>query len=671
MTDVQIERLTETLEVALGRLETARPFAKARYQVPVLDVAHRLMAAEGGLERLRERAGRLDRAGVFQGSDWETPEALQPHFVANALTAPQRTTVALEGLNLLRMLAIATGEQEHPGMHAEHARHFLTQVLALNINRFFGQLGEAERAGAEAHSVADGLLRYLAEQVGFQDVLGALVAEIWRILAQRPTHVAPVKEMITQIAITLARQSGEPGEARIGADRLVSALFGTTTGCLDDPGVAVYRERLSGMQDAALTHEAQGFARAMHDTGLVSDYHAAFLVWLLDSERQDMIPDALGLDRTGLDCYRRHSGLVADLIRGCVGPDSAQSVYGLARLLQRGILHHPPIAPALRRQLQLEPSAPAAEKLRAAYGPGVDPARLLLSGVLQVLGQPLGVGQGANPTCQSARAIALWSLNDPDYLLDLLARAARHDSVVMYFEGEALDSAALPQGLIPFAPLDSDPVSVVLVPHLDRIYAEMGRRCVARAEDPHRWVNPEFHGWWVARRCRVAVDVASGSLSGIEDFLADFHSAYHPDYNAEEPLIHPQPAGVAVTDPAGRFVGWHAIAILRAARDQDGVMRVYFYNPNNDSGQDWGAGARVSTQGHGENHGEASLPFDLFASRLYLFHEPLQRTPGAIRPPQEVLSAIADQVRATWAADRGELQTHPVAAQPDPAAGTA
>ena len=38
------------------------------------------------------------------------------------------------------------------------------------------------------------------------------------------------------------------------------------------------------------------------------------------------------------------------------------------------------------------------------------------------------------------------------------------------------------------------PVSLVVAPHLERIYAEMGRRCIGREGDPHRWVKPEFHG---------------------------------------------------------------------------------------------------------------------------------------------------------------------------------
>jgi hypothetical protein len=165
-------------------------------------------------------------------------------------------------------------------------------------------------------------------------------------------------------------------------------------------------------------------------------------------------------------------------------------------------------------------------------------------------------------------------------------------------------------------------------------------------------VNPEFHGWWTGRGFRINVDVATGKLARLEDFLRHFFAGYHPFYNGNQPLIHPQPAGIAITDSAARFIGWHAITILRVALDQEETMRVYFYNPNNDGGQDWGDGVVVSTSGHGERFGESSLPFPEFASRLYIFHfDPLE--PGS--PTAVEAEAVADcaaRVRRTWGAER-------------------
>lgn len=95
--------------------------------------------------------------------------------------------------------------------------------------------------------------------------------------------------------------------------------------------------------------------------------------------------------------------------------------------------------------------------------------------------------------------------------------------------------------------------------------------------------------------------------------------------------------GIAVTDSATRFLGWHAITIQRLALDPSQVMRVYFFNPNNDSGQDWGQGIVTSTLGNGELYGEASLPVAQFASRLYVFHyDPLKKGEPADIPTDDV-----------------------------------
>ncbi|SCZ65882.1 hypothetical protein [Thiohalomonas denitrificans] len=645
--------LEEKLLYAFERLEESRPFAKMRHQGAVLELAERLLVQPGGLERLYRLAPRFDAAGLFSGTDWVEPTALVPSLVRRTLEQGEKGTVVLECLSELRLLAVFKGEVIEPPVSPEQARHFLTQVLALNLNRVFGAADEAQRVrlGPLAGAV-DELFRFLLEHIGFEDILGSLIEEIWRILAQRPIQVGNVKAMVTQIALVLNQGGADIGEARLGADRLVSALFGPTQGCLDDPGVAVFRERLEAMDFQALQQEAYGFARAMHDTGLVSDYHAVYLHWLVENDHAQLIADALGLSSTGLDALRSYQQLVHRLIIDAIHPQTAQAVYGLGMLLERGIFYASPIAPALWRQIGLRLSPNAEASLRAALGDTLEPRVHLLAGVISLLGQPLGVGQGNNPTCQAARAISMWSYNDPDYLLYLVAQAAHGDNILMHFEGQPIQSSALLAGLSRSVPLDTDPVSIVLVPHLDRVYAEMGRLCAGRDEDPHRWINPEFHGWWVGREFLIAVDVGSGMLSNYRHFVHCFYAGYHPYYNGNQPVIHPQPAGIAVTDSSARFVGWHAVSIIRVALDQEEVMRVYFYNPNNDSGQDWGNGVVVSTQGYGERYGEASLPFDEFASRLYIFHDDTVVTEGELPVPDEELDTVEQMACASWAAER-------------------
>jgi len=650
------ERLALRARRLDGAVEALRGASRVTHgaKVPrVLDAARQVLAEEGGLALLHERIAALEAAGVFRGSDWDKPEQLVPALARQALHSPDPATVVIEVLSELRFLAIAEGSYAQPTVSPDAAHSHLVRVVALNLSILFGLAGEAERQqDARLGAIARQVIAYVVDRLGFDQVIDELIAEIWRILEQRPIQVEPVREMIAQIARCLQDPVIDLGGSGRGAERLVSSLFGPTRACSEDPGTAVYGERLAAMDAVTLQGEVMGLARSMHDTGLVSPYHAVAVRHLLASGQDTLLPDALGLSSTGRDCLLCYQGLVHALVEAAIHPQSCQALYGLALLLERGILYQPPVAPALWRQLRLVLSPVARERLLQVYGDQPPPEQRLLAGVLSVLGQPLGIGQGNNPTCQSARALSMWSYSDPDYLLQMVAWAARDDELIMHFEGEGISSRSGAPPAVPVLGFDLDSVSLLVVPHLDLIYAQMMQRCIGRQEDPHCWVNPEFHGWWAGRGFRINVDVATGKLAALEDFLRHFFACYHPYYNGNQPLIHPQPAGIAVTDSAARFIGWHAITILRVALDQEEVMRVYFFNPNNDGGQDWGDGVVVSTAGHGERYGESSLPFAEFASRLYIFHfDPLE--PGAPETVEEsVVAGCAERVRGSWAADR-------------------
>ncbi|APX93867.1 hypothetical protein BWR19_13485 [Halomonas sp. 1513] len=658
----KLNALLAKLDEATELLDTAREFAKPGKLGRVLDTARRVMMQPGGCAAVEARAEALESAGVFLGSDWATPQYLVPSLTTYALKSADPNSVVIESLSELRLLAVAMGDYQHALISAEQAHHYLTQVMALNLWLLFGAPSEAEReTQGRLAQLPRRLFQHLAERIGYEHIVDQLIDEIWRILRQRPLQVEPVKQMITQIAICQANPAIDLGSSGQGADRLVSSLFGPTQACREDPGLEVYRERLESMDQAALQYEASGFARAMHDTGLVSPYHGVLMRHLLEHS-DHLLAEAMGLSSTGRDCLMCYRELVHALIRSGIYPATPQAIYGLALMLERGILYQPPVAPAMWRQLGLTLSPWSQERLNMAHGDAVSPRARLLEGVMCMLGLPLGVGQGNNPTCQSARALSMWAYNDPDYLLQMVAWAARDDEIIMHFEGQPISSRESLSGVATELPMDLDAVSLLVVPHLDRIYAEMGRRCIGREGDPHRWVNPEFHGWWSGRGFRINVDVATGQLEGLEDFLRHFYAAYHPYYNGNQPLIHPQPAGIAVTDSAARFIGWHAITLLRVNLDPQDVMRVYFYNPNNDSGQDWGDGVKVSTAGQGERFGEASLPFEQLASRLYIFHfDPLERGELATITQQE-LDRVIGHVHRSWGADRvpaTDLQASP------------
>ncbi|HBC20197.1 MAG TPA: hypothetical protein DC022_15960, partial [Alcanivorax sp.] len=65
--------------------------------------------------------------------------------------------------------------------------------------------------------------------------------------------------------------------------------------------------------------------------------------------------------------------LVQALIEAAVHPQTAQAIYGLALVLERGILYQPPVAPALWRQLGLVLSDWSCQRLTLAFGAQVPP----------------------------------------------------------------------------------------------------------------------------------------------------------------------------------------------------------------------------------------------------------------------------------------------------------
>ena len=649
--DIDCDTLVQQLDEAITALHDSAPSTKVGKLYPVFDTVRQVLLESGGCQAIQDRAERLEKAGVFLGSDWGEPTTLQPHLTPHSLQSTETDTVLVEAMSELRLLAVAMGEYSHESMSAEQAHHYLTQVLAINLTLLFGEGGETEREQGKLALISRLVLQHVASRVGYERVIDGLIDEIWRILRQRPIRVNSVREMITQIALCRTDPNVDMGSAGQGAERLISSLYGPTQACREDPGIVVYEERLAHMDSSALQGEATGFARSMHDTGLVSPYHATFIRFILENQ-DSLIAEALGLSMTGRDCLLHYRKLVLTLIREGVFPETSQGLYGLALMLERGILYQPPVEPALWRQTTLSLCPEARNRIELAYGYQPQPKAWLIQGVLNMLGQPLGVGQGNNPTCQAARALSMWAYNDPDYLLQMVTWAARDNEIIMHFEGTPVSSATSRGGVAFAVTLDLDPVSLVVVPHLDRIYAEMGRLCIGRQGDPHRWVNPEFHGWSAGRGFSINVDVATGKLQDLDGFLRHFYASYHPGYNGNQPLVHPQPAGVAITDSASRFIGWHAITILRANLDPDGVMRVYFYNPNNDSGQHWGGDVQVSTATKGERFGEASLPFEQFASRLYIFHyDPLERGEPADVGKEE-LARVIDRVHQSWGRDR-------------------
>ncbi len=643
-----VERLLDKLDLALEALAAAKPFAKSAYQTDVFQLTEAFMGLDHGLEALWSRAHRFDEAGVFDGGPWVDPAKLQPPLVAGSLQASGVYPV-VETLSELRMLAIAKGRAESPTISSEEAARFLNETMALNLSYLFPGDTEEERVQGGAHRASNiRLFELLASELDLSSLRHDVVREIEQVCAQRPIVVTRMRSMI-EMAARIPREAGDR-ESDDKLTRFSTAVNGPTTLSSEHRRPAAYREALADAERSVLEAEARAFGESMRATGLCAPQHAV-LVRRLTKDAPELLAEALALNAVGAAELDSHRELVARLVRVAVRPTTVQTIYGLGRLLERSYLSRREVPAGLHRIVELDLVAEVRRKLLASRDErdGMSANAVLLAGAISMLGQPLGIGQGHNPTCQAARALSLWAQHAPGYLLELVVAAAREGHIEVPFEGAVLRSDQVLSSTHRRVDFELDPVSLVLVPHLDLIYEEMMRRVALRDEDGHKWVNPALYGRWVSSGFASAfADVAQTTVSDFEDFVRRFFATHHPAFNDGHPLMYPNPVGLCVTNSHGDHLGPHAVSLLRVADDPHGVLRAYFFNPNNEGRQNWGQGVKVTVHGNGEEEGESSLPFVQFASRLYAFHfNPYEEGDG-YAVPGAVVREIRDAASQSW-----------------------
>ncbi len=646
----RVAQLLEQFDAALDQLERAPDFSKARYQTPVFRLAADLLESDAGLHGLYQRAAHFDRAGVFHGGPWEDPSKLLPHLVGIGLMG-ETVYPTVESLSELRLLALATGGAESERMDAAAARDFLRDVSAKCLDLAFPRPSESTRRRPRAHARAERLLALIRAELPLAGLRERVIEEIELMAAQRPIVIGPIVQLV-HAARRLAGDTPLPPELEQRLLPFENAVKGASALSRECIGVLTYRRAVSDADTETLRPEAEALGRALRATGLGSPHHAV-LLRRLGRDWPEGIAEALQLDETGRAEMGKHGAVCQDLIRVAVQPATAFCIYGLARMLERGLLSRTEVQGGLKRLIDFSIRPDVRETLLAGYPPdsGLSANAVLLAGAIAVLGQPLGIGQGNNPTCQSARALSLWSLHAPGYLLKILIGAARDGCVEMDFEGIVLRSNELLE--VPSAAsfdTDLDPASVVLVPHLNRIYARMLQLAGMRGEDAHRWVNPAMYGRWIPKGFASAMDPLGLSVVRFRDFVRRFFATHHPEFNDGRELLYPNPVGIFVTDVHAAMLGPHAVSIQRVARDPSGAWRLYFYNPNNEGRQDWGGGVRPSVHGAGEIPGESSLPFGLFASRLYAFHFNPREEGDAFAVPATAIDPVVDAARSSWGA---------------------
>ena len=640
--------LHERFETILEHLKTAKEFAKSTYQTDAFQIAEILMNTEGGFDVLYEYAPVFDDIGLFYGGPWQHASRLQAPLISGCLKGKGVYPI-IEILSDLRMLAIATQKNTSEEVSAEEARTFLNEAMALNLELLFPAETEHTRTEVFPHRLASiKLFSLIADELGVASLHESVLLELEALCAQRPITNRPIKRII-KMAKRIPKE-------RMDADSLsklnvyIKAIEGAGNIAQETRELAAYRTRLGTLDEQALETEAKQFATLMTETGLSSPHHAVLLRHLRRHAKH-LFPTALGLNDIGLAELTQNEELILKIFKVSILPSTSSSIYGLARMIERGLFSRNEIQVGLQNLITIDLQSHVRKNLlqHRTKKDGATANSLLLAGLLSVLGHPLGVGQGKTPTCQAARGISLWAQHAPGYLIKLLISAARDGFVQMNLEDTTYRSSEIPSKHYEALDLTLDAVSLVLVPHLDYIYHHMMIKVALRSEDGHKWINPALYGRWVQRGfASVFPDRAQTVVTNYEDFVRRFFATHHPAYNDAQPLMYPNPVGICVTNGHGDYLGPHAISLQRVQEDTTGQLRAYFYNPNNEGRQDWGMGVKPSIKGKGEEPGESSLPFEQFASRLYAFHYNPYEEGDAYAVPDKIVKDVEEAARKTW-----------------------
>ncbi|MDG5767612.1 hypothetical protein QA596_09065 [Balneolales bacterium ANBcel1] len=651
-----IEQL-EQLKTAgvLTRQDQARKLASS------LDA---IMDKEGGMALIYDHIGDIVEAGFFDDTQWKDPDVLNYSLVGGTLKAGGMNTV-YEVLSELRILAIARGRLESPAMTAEAARRFLEELVVVNLDLLFPDASEELRNVDEAtRRKIENLFAWLKHDfIQWDRISRRLAKELEQICSQRPIVTDRAKSIIRTVReqmadqITTDRMTAGPGtkpsseddaEGRAnGLPLYIDALYAPSPESVNRTPEE-YEAHIANAPEQLLGEECDALSFTLRQTGLSSAFHALMLKRV--SDMPELIGRLLGLNDYGLAELKEHHASITRFISFACRPDTTRFVYGLAAMLERNLLSRQPVMTGLEKLTDISLHPDVAAHISASRPDSrCTPLQHLFADTICMMGQPLGVGQGWNPTCQSARGMSLWSRHAPGKLLDLIHTAASSNDLEMRFEGQLLKASELPEGLAKDFDYNLDAVSIALVPHLDRIYFEMMRRASGRGEDPHKWVNPAMYGQWIHTGFRTPYNYLYNTISRYDAFLRLFYATHHPEYNGGHDLAYPNPVGIFLTAANGKLLGFHAVSLLRVARHEEDY-RIYFLNPNNEGRQKWQSDIQPTVAGYGEQPGESSLPFYQFASRLYAFHYNPADSDASDRIPAEEIERVTKIAKNSWGA---------------------
>lgn len=650
--------MTKTLERGYDNFEISFEEYKSAGELTRHDKAQKLLSqidilakTKEGLKYLYGRSLEIEAAGFFDNTAWSDPKKLAPALVKGTLTAGSPGS-NYEILSDLRMLAYAKKAPDGTSkITPKDAEAYLEEVLMHNLEFAFQELTEETRIAMPAQDVKKvynlfGLLLAESDLVGIK---GKLAEEIQLICEQRPVVTRKVREIIHLVGSKMTLDPDKEADKHLLF--YVHAVTSPTLLSKDYPDPEEYGREIKKLNVKALEKEAESLAACMRSTGLATP-HLALMLRQVAADHPELVPKALRLNKRGEAEWSKHREFVVKLIEEVVSIDSFQCIYGLARVLEKSLLSRNAVKASINN-LRMISINPQVEKriLKCQTKPRktVTARQYLIAATLRVLGQPLGIGQGNNATCQSARGISMWSQHAPAKLVSMIITVAAQNNLILRFENADLESMKLAKGLVDKLDYNLDAVSAVLVPHLDKIYNEMMRRASGRGEDPHKWVNPALYGHWIQIGFASAYSYLTNSIQDFKGFVRLFYATFHPEYNGGREMVYPNPLGIFVTSRAGAMIGFHAVSLLHIGKDPEGNMRAYFLNPNNEGRQNWGQGIKPSVYGHGEKHGESSLPFHQFAARVYAFHfNTLEAQSHISNVPDEEVEIVETLAKESW-----------------------
>lgn len=616
--DTRKDQLTHDIE----QLLQAQGWQRQQLSQQLLSQVDVLTRTPEGLRYCYDQIERILSTGIFTHSPWEEPAHLVPTLVGGTLRAGFPNNV-LEVLSEIRMVKIARGDYFQPTIEPLQAQLYLEEVIIANFNLAFLDYSEEMRmqmSAAEQKRIRT-LFSFLMAHIPLQALKGKLSEEVINMANQRPIITHRLEEILALVKDHLTLQPERPEDALLS--QFVQGFYAPTPATRQHNSHEAYRKELALANEEQRQSELRRLGQTLSDTGLVSEYHYLALQYVLEHYPHELRL-LLHLNGHGKAELEAHIGLITDLAGYTITLHNRQVMYGLGRMLERNMLSRKPVWYALQK-LKGTPLHPGITASLLNIRPpesNMTAHQLLMGGTLQVLGQPLGIGQGHNPTCQSARGISMWSQHAPGKLLNYIIDAASSDNLNFRYEGDLMEARKLTLGTSTTFDYQLDPVSIVLVPLLDRIYNEMMRQAMVKhyQEDPHVSVNPAFYGHWIQTGFASAYDSLRHAIVNYSHFIRLFLASFHPAYNGGHHFIYPVPLGIFITSAKAEFIGFHAVSLQRIDQSPNGEWRAYFYNPNNEGRQNWGQGIKPTVWQHGEQHGESSLPVLSFLSRVYAFH---------------------------------------------------